>query len=119
MKVIHEIGFTANEVEYYRQQVFMNLWDAMRSCLEGMQELSLRLEVPENRVRCFFSQKRSRLTGSIHQNHLYLFENQPTLTEGQPYPEEYHRPMQELWADPGVQTMIKRSSEAILPDSTV
>lgn len=51
MKVIHGIGFTPEEIEGYRQQVFMNLWEAMRLLLEGMEELEMRLADPENRVR--------------------------------------------------------------------
>ena len=51
MKVIHDIGFTEDETESYRQQVFMNLWEAMRLLLEGMQELELKLADPNNRVR--------------------------------------------------------------------
>lgn len=50
MKVIHEIGFTDDETEGYRRQVFMNLWEAMRLCLEGIQELGLKLADPSNRV---------------------------------------------------------------------
>lgn len=50
MKVIHEIGFTDEETEGYRRQVFLNLWEAMRLCLEGMQELGLKLADPDNRV---------------------------------------------------------------------
>lgn len=50
MKVIHGIGFADFEVEHYRQQVFMNLWDAMRACLEAMQELNMRLSEEANRV---------------------------------------------------------------------
>ena len=50
MKVIHEIGFSEVEIEHYRRQVFMNLWEAVRSCLEGMQELDIRLSKENNRV---------------------------------------------------------------------
>ena len=50
MKVIHAIGFTDEETETYRRQLFMNLWDGMRCCLEAMQELGLRLSNDENRV---------------------------------------------------------------------
>ncbi|CAD6579001.1 MAG: hypothetical protein CYPHOPRED_000773 [Cyphobasidiales sp. Tagirdzhanova-0007] len=100
MRVIHELGFTAEETEQYRRQVFMNIWDAMRSCLEGMQELDIRLSVESNR------------------DHLYLFEEQPVLSEGQAYPTDLLQPLKDLCADEGVQSVMRRSNEAILPDST-
>lgn len=50
MKVIHGIGFTDEETEGYRRQVFSNLWEGMRVCLEAMQELGLRLSDDGNRV---------------------------------------------------------------------
>lgn len=55
MKVIHEVGFSKEEMDTYRRQVFMNLWDGMRSCLEAMQELGLRLSNDENRVSLLFT----------------------------------------------------------------
>lgn len=50
MKVIHAIGFSTEELEEYRKQVFRNLWDGMRTLLEAMQELELRLSSEQNRV---------------------------------------------------------------------
>ena len=50
MKVIHGIGFTNEETEGYRRQCFTNLWEAMRVCLETMQERGIRLADNENRV---------------------------------------------------------------------
>jgi len=99
MKVIHGIGFAPYEVEHYRQQVFMNLWDAMRFCLEAMQELNIRLEIDTNR------------------DHLYLFEETPHLVDQAEFPQQYLQPMKDLWADAGVQSVARRSSECILPDS--
>ena len=120
MRVIHELGFTAEETEQYRRQVFMNIWDAMRSCLEGMQELDIRLSVESNRV-CRFYQDYIQLsahTCRFHQDHLYLFEEQPVLSEGQAYPTDLLQPLKDLCADEGVQSVMRRSNEAILPDST-
>lgn len=65
MKVIHGIKFSEEETEIYRRQVFSNLWEAMRACLEGMQELGLRLAKEENRVGVPFDEKEFSLGAEV------------------------------------------------------
>lgn len=50
MKVIHEVGFSPDELEYYRRQVFQNLWEGMRLVLEAMQEAEMKLGSDDARV---------------------------------------------------------------------
>jgi guanine nucleotide-binding protein subunit alpha len=50
MKVIHAVGFSPQELDHYRRQVFQNLWDGMRACLEAMQVFGLRLGSDSSRV---------------------------------------------------------------------
>lgn len=118
MKVIHNIGFTDVELEDYRRQVFMNLWEAMRLLLEGMQELELKLARPENRVRWTSHLTKAPVADQvILKEYLHFFEESPMLSEGQAFPQEYKLPMKELWQDPNIQSITTKTNEIILPDS--
>lgn len=39
------------------------------------------------------------------------------LSEGDAFPLEYKAPMQALWRDANIQSIIKRTNEIVLPDS--
>lgn len=49
MRLIHKVPFTPQEVEFYRQLVFNNITQGLRTVLEAMQDLELEVE-DENQV---------------------------------------------------------------------
>lgn len=53
MRLIHHVGFTAQEIESYRQLVFHNLVHGMYLVLEAMSSFNLSVD-PSNRVRHHF-----------------------------------------------------------------
>jgi hypothetical protein len=54
-QVIHLKGFTPTELECYRQQIFVNICQAMAACLALLQGRGIPFEHESNRVRSLFS----------------------------------------------------------------
>jgi hypothetical protein len=50
MKIIHQNGYSAEELALYRSTIFKNLLESIRGLIDGMKELELKLERPENEV---------------------------------------------------------------------
>ncbi|KAK9321970.1 guanine nucleotide binding protein, alpha subunit [Lipomyces orientalis] len=48
MKIIHQNGYSTEELALYRSTIFKNLLESIRGLIDGMKELDLKLEVPEN-----------------------------------------------------------------------
>ena len=45
MRLIHELNFSPQEFEFYRQLVFSNLTQGMKQLLEAMEDMEL--QIPE------------------------------------------------------------------------
>jgi guanine nucleotide-binding protein subunit alpha len=52
MRLIHKVPFTPQEHEFYRQLVFNNITHGLRTVLEALEDLDLKV-AEENQVRRF------------------------------------------------------------------
>ena len=98
MRLIHKVGFTTQEIEQYRQQVFNNLINGLRSILDAMDAFDMRLtarNVP----------------------YIDMIEHAPDLRDGEPFPIEYLIPLKSLWRDENLQAAYERGNEAALPEN--
>ncbi|KAG9032306.1 hypothetical protein FRB95_001627 [Tulasnella sp. JGI-2019a] len=99
MKVIHNVGFTPQELEYYRQLVFSNMVLGMKAVIEAAEEWQMELS-DEN------------------EKYLPMFEGHPEeIRDGEPLPTDWLVPLQSLWDDPAVQKARSRGNEAALPEN--
>ncbi|GAA5828158.1 hypothetical protein JCM5353_007810 [Sporobolomyces roseus] len=96
--VIHLSGFTPNEFESYRQQIFVNVRDGLLAVFAVMDEY--RIEVADPSLR------------SIR----YMIEDAGDLREGEPFPQELYFPMRSLWRDPSLQLALSKGTEATVPE---
>ncbi|KLO17557.1 guanine nucleotide-binding protein alpha-2 subunit [Schizopora paradoxa] len=98
MRLIHDVNFSAQEQEFYRQLVFANLTQGMKSLLDALEDMDL--QMPDDA-----------------EPQILMIENAPDIKDGQPFPPDYLEPLRSLWADPTVQKGLARGNEAALPDN--
>lgn len=96
MKVIHLNGFTPVENEAYRQQIWLNLCEAMATCLELAASSGLALRNGGNEVA------------------RGMFDKFLEVRDREAYPAEYEGVMRSLWADPTIQECVARGAEVNL-----
>jgi guanine nucleotide-binding protein subunit alpha, other len=97
MRLIHNVQFSPQEVEFYRQLTFSNIVHGMKQLLEALDDMDLQIsETVEEYAR--------------------LLEDPPDVKDGAPFPRDYYQPLKFLWADETVQKAWKRGNEAALPD---
>ncbi|KDQ17576.1 hypothetical protein BOTBODRAFT_105257 [Botryobasidium botryosum FD-172 SS1] len=100
MRLIHNVPFTNQEKESYRQLVFSNLVNGMRLIFEAMENFEY--EIKES-----------------NQKYLRLIDDAPDIRDGDPFPAEYLETLQLLWNDPQVKKAYARGNEAALPDNNM
>lgn len=98
MRLIHSVPFNTQEVESYRQLVFSNITHGLKYLLDAMEDMNL--EVSDENI-----------------SHVRLVEDAQDLRDSQPFPIEYHEPLQKLWEDPNVQKCWDRGNEAAIPEN--
>lgn len=98
MRLIHKVPFTSQELEFYRQLVFNNITHGLRAVLEAMDDLELKV-MEEN------------------QEYADMVQDAPDLRDGESFPMEYIKPLQQLWKDPDIEKAIERGNEAALPEN--
>lgn len=78
MRLIHDVHFSPQEFEFYRQLVFNNITHGMKQLLETLPYLDL--EVPQEL-----------------EPDAELLEDPPDVKDGQPFPTTYLEPLRRLW----------------------
>ncbi|CAH7675481.1 guanine nucleotide binding protein, alpha [Phakopsora pachyrhizi] len=100
MQIVHNNGgFSASQKEHYRQQVFMNLCESMRLCLEMMSREEIELE-----------------DESLMQ-YVELFCKFIDLEPGQAFPQEYYISLKKFWGDGGVRKAVEAGNEWAMPEN--
>ncbi|GJJ09380.1 hypothetical protein Clacol_003602 [Clathrus columnatus] len=99
MRLIHKVPFTGQEVEFYRQLVFNNITQGLRTVLEAMEDFELNV-AEEN------------------QAFVEMVFEAPDLRDQEPFPMKYLQCLLSLWRDDGVKKAIARSNEAALPEKS-
>ncbi|KIK65888.1 hypothetical protein GYMLUDRAFT_239570 [Collybiopsis luxurians FD-317 M1] len=101
MRLIHRVPFSSQEIEFFRQLIFLNLTQqGLKYVLEAMEEMELK--VSEENLPF-----------------VDLIENAPDIRDGEPFPPSYHTPLASLWADPNLQQAYERGNEAALPENLI
>eukprot|EP00002_Diphylleia_rotans_P036020 TRINITY_DN78_c0_g2_i2.p1 TRINITY_DN78_c0_g2~~TRINITY_DN78_c0_g2_i2.p1 ORF type:complete len:237 (-),score=56.67 TRINITY_DN78_c0_g2_i2:14-724(-) len=97
MKIIHQEGYTAEERASFKEVIYSNTIQSMKSLITNAEKLGVKIETPENEERAL---KISDLQSS-----------------GEAWSAEIGKDIQELWKDKGIQETFSRKSEFQLNDS--
>ncbi|KAH8111446.1 guanine nucleotide-binding protein alpha-2 subunit, partial [Phellopilus nigrolimitatus] len=98
MRLIHDLHFSPQEFEFYRQLVFSNITQGMKLLLEALEDMDLHVSEEMNEF-------------------VTLLDEPPDVKDGQAFPIDYHEPLKKLWEDESVQKGWMRGNEAALPDN--
>ena len=99
MKIIHQSGYTPEELAMYRMTIYKNLVDCAKALIGAMRQFEIEPQVPINRDYCDFLVDYQVVT------------EPPTLNL------EVGQAVQSLWKDPSMATLMDRQSEFYLMDS--
>lgn len=99
MKLIHDNGYTKEELMAFREVIFSNTIQSMQVVLEAMNNLGIPFEHAENEA------------------HKAVVLDQPNQIDASVFPQEVAVAMKALWNDSGVKKCVERSSEFQLNDS--
>ena len=100
MRLIHNVHFSSQEIEFYRQLVFSNLTRGLEFLLDALEDMEL--QVAED-----------------NQPLVTMIQQAPDLKDGEAFPKEYYEPLKKLWEDEHVQKGWARGNEAALPEKQV
>ncbi|EPE31074.1 P-loop containing nucleoside triphosphate hydrolase [Glarea lozoyensis ATCC 20868] len=99
MKIIHQSGYTVEELSMYRMTIYKNLVDCAKALIGAMRQFDIEPEDPINADYCVFLVDYQVVT------------EPPTLNP------EVGEAVQALWKDPSMVTLMERQSEFYLMDS--
>jgi GTPase SAR1 family protein len=103
MKIIHQQGFTSDDLASYRPVVYSNTIQSLGSIIRGMYALDIKFD------QAVASDRRHDVAR--------VFEVLKHLRDTEPIHGELLAAMKRLWTDPAVQRCFKRSNEYQLIDS--
>lgn len=100
MKIIHQNGYTVEELSMYRLTIYKNLMECAKALIGAMRQFNIEPKNPENFEYCD-----------------YLFDYHV-----EPDPHVYLDPkvgtaIRSLWADPSMEALMERQSEFYIMDS--
>jgi len=97
MKIIHQQGYTADEIENFVQVIYSNLLQSIKSMVGAVDRFHLQFASDQVRE---------------------ISERLNSIPAAQGITIEHKDMVQKVWADPAIQAVFLRSSEYWLPDST-
>jgi len=98
MRNFHQLPFSPQEIEGYRQQIFNNLTHGLKYALDSL--LFLSLEISEGMA-----------------DYVDMIEGAEDIKDSEPYPISYLEPLRQVWADPAIREAWTRRNEVALPDN--
>jgi guanine nucleotide-binding protein G(i) subunit alpha len=99
MKIIHQSGYTVEELSMYRMTIYKNLVDCAKALIGAMRQFDIDPQIPIN-----------------HEYSDYLIDYQ-VVTEPQTLNPEVGMAIKSLWKDPSMSLLMERQSEFYLMDS--
>jgi guanine nucleotide-binding protein G(i) subunit alpha len=121
MKIIHQNGFTRDELLSYRNIIYKNLVDSAQAIILQMRKLQVDCEVPANRVRTsstIDTENISRLTLALQANTEKILQCQIGQSSSYTIPQEIAEAINRLWRDPAITPIMdSHSSDFYLMDS--
>ena len=100
MKIIHQNGYTMEELAMYRLTIYKNVIDCAKSLIGAMRQFDIEPEDPGNEDYCEYLME-------------YVVDPDPE----QPLDKKVGQAVSSLWRDPCVQKVLEHSSEFYLMDS--
>jgi guanine nucleotide-binding protein G(i) subunit alpha len=118
MKIIHQDGFTRDELLSYKPVIFKNVVDSAQAIVLAMRKIGVDCLLPENRVRLthfFLSIFRLLIAQQPNCDRIidYRVENSPNFVFSESIASAIHN----LWKDPIIPKVLDHSSEFYLMDS--
>lgn len=124
MKIIHQNGYSSDELMLYRLTVLKNLLDSAQALVLALRKFMLEPELSENRVsgrsRCRVGIRRAlRLmtTLAIQENTEMILLARIDADPNFSMEPEMAKAIESLWHDPVMPRVMERSSEFYLMDS--
>ncbi|TVY82794.1 Guanine nucleotide-binding protein alpha-3 subunit [Lachnellula suecica] len=99
MKIIHQSGYTVEELSMYRMTIYKNLVDCAKALIGAMRQFDIDPQIPVN-----------------HEYSDFLIDYQ-VVTEPQTLNPEVGMAIKSLWKDPSMSILMERQSEFYLMDS--
>jgi guanine nucleotide-binding protein subunit alpha len=100
MKIIHQNGYTVDELNSYRQTIYTNVIDCAQTLIQALRDLEVEVENPQNRRNCDLIMEHSA-------------EPDPLAPLG----DHIGKAIFAVWCDPCIPRVLDRSSEFYLMDS--
>ena len=100
MKIIHQNGYTVDELALYRLTIYKNLIDCARALIGAMRQFNIEPSDPTNVEYCD-----------------YLMEYQVDPDPHTPLSTKVGEAVTSLWADASIEALMERQSEFYLMDS--
>lgn len=97
MRLIHNVDFSHQEIEFYRQLAFSNIVHGMKQLLESLEDMDLHMS-------------------DDLEEYAQLLDDPPDVKDGAPFPTNYFEPLKLLWNDETIQKAWRRGNEVALPD---
>lgn len=100
MKIIHQNGYTMDELALYRLTIYKNLIDCSKALIGAMRQFDIQCKNPANEQYCN-----------------YLFEYQVDPDPHTPLDPKVGTAVTSLWKDPSMDSLMERQSDFYLMDS--
>ena len=100
MKIIHQNGYTLDELALYRLTIYKNLIDCSKALIGAMRQFDIQVKNPVNEQYCD-----------------YLFDYQVDPDPHTPLDPKVGTAVTSLWKDPGMEALMERLSDFYLMDS--
>lgn len=100
MKIIHQSGYTTDELALYRHTIYKNLVDCAKALIGAMRQFDIEVAEPVNRENCDYVME-------------YSVDPDPERALDLKVGEA----IAQVWADPSIAKVLKRQNEFYLVDS--
>ena len=100
MKIIHQKGYTKDELALYRLTVYKNIIDCAKALIGAMQQFDIEPGDPQNQMYCEF-----------------LLDYQVSSDPHTPLDPQVGEAIVSVWKDPSIPLVMDRQSEFYLMDS--
>ena len=100
MKIIHQNGYSVDELTLYRHTVYKNVVDCAKSLIAAMRQFDVAPELPENTDNCD-----------------YIIDYTMDPDPNAPLPTAVAHAITAIWKDPCMPLIFEHSSEFYLMDS--
>jgi guanine nucleotide-binding protein G(i) subunit alpha len=100
MKIIHQNGYTVDELALYRLTIYKNLTDCAKALISAMRQFNIDPKTPANVEYCD-----------------YLLDYQVDPDPHTSLDPKVGTAASSIWKDPSIETLMERQSEFYLMDS--